>query len=141
MCSMKSLPDKSTAVFVCFAITLFLLSGCSTSVFTTQNITYPVLVGPIDRINGKPANALHCTDLAVDAKTSKWFVCGYSCAGDNHQDTPGLFDYRILLAEPEGLTRRVELKDIATGAMSGSALFFSWWDKAWSNVRFRVCDR
>jgi hypothetical protein len=144
MFSRKSLPAKSAAIPGVLVMTFILLSGCSTSVFTTPNVTYPVLVGPVDRINGKPATtARQCTELTIDAKTMKWFA-GAGCSGSeyNYHDTSGLFDYRILLAEPAGLTRSIEIEEIATGAMSGGGIFFAnWGDLAWSNVRIRLCDR
>ena len=127
-------------------IYLLIVLGCAagTSTMSTANLTYPVNVGPVKHIKGKPLPAQTCKSqsaFAIESKNSYSYTGdpgGYSYSS-SLQEGQNKFDVGLMRYSIDGKGVVFNINNIDYGSYQGG-FFWGWYrDKSWVGINGNAC--
>lgn len=141
-------------IFLCSVAVIYLLTvlGCAarTSTMTTANLTYPVNIGPVKHIKGKPSPALTCNSQSVFAiEAENWLtVAGSTEAGgwrfkgqtQYRREGQNKFDVGLMSYSIDGKGMLLNINTIVYGSYQGGFVV-GYWDKSWVGINGNACKR
>ena len=124
-------------------IYLLIVFGCAagTATMSTANLTYPVNVGPVKHIKGKPS--LTCKSqsaFAIEAENSTSHFRGSEYSESKYlQEGQNKFDVGLMRYSIDGKGMVFNINNIDYGSYQGGFFWIWYKDKSWVGINGNTC--